>query len=889
MDTIRLFLRSNSLRLSKRKTNTSPKFSPTEFTQDEPNDSLDNEDNQSSSSDKIKSLVTNSASSSGLSKLPMFSLDSETWSGLSTHSSDHAKSSIIAASASDSMSNALSFTNSHSSKRRRSSHGNDIRHRSWINEQNMHTISSLSSPPFRRTKSHRPSERIRRHSIKLKHSQMHSEPFQTTYRQRNEEFRKLFKDVPDSERLIVDYSCAWQKDILVQGRVYLSQNYICFYANILNWKSHLCLKFDDINGITREKTAKVISNAIEIKTNKGEKYFFASFVTRDKTYAIMHRIWQAVSDSQPLSTQQLWTMIHESYGDDLDMTTDEDDNYHKSTLNSPSDKPSSKSPSQSLDKYDLSNIVLRLNPSSIFPNSFPQEDDQSSVSSRGEHASDDEGIIPIGEEARTSTLMRRPQSNSIELSIDSTPEVCYLTQCACQTHLATQIINRTYPMSVEHLFDCIFGDNNFLVAYRASRRIKDFQASEWKMNDETGKRERLCTFKVTVSAVFGSTTICSNERQIIDCEQSKSHYILDTEVRNEGIKYADSFFVASRYCLIQIGPNKSHLKVTCEVRYVKSLMAIIKTFIEKNAMAALQDSFTDLMKRIDQESSTKTRALSISNNNETQNVTESPSLPVRRLPRQQHQANELLSSVNDLSINSQEDNEEEESIRQDQKSLDSTVTNSFLSSRNSFFIPFCFITMLLLLIVNIFLCIKLNQIDQMTDRLVRNYPSWLNQYSHRHEDNQWPSLLKKQEEYYQMQLNHLHSVLTATHHALKNMGRKYYCDYCDRRIPPGLTHRKNHNRTIQHINNKRTYYFQFKDLTEILLEERSKRICNKWNQTGSCPFGENCKYSHRSNYKLIQLIEQAQQNSTNPSNFDVQRWIGKKLPNGIHLPESLAS
>ena len=93
-----------------------------------------------------------------------------------------------------------------------------------------------------------------------------------------------------------------------------------------------------------------------------------------------------------------------------------------------------------------------------------------------------------------------------------------------------------------------------------------------------------------------------------------SHYIIDTEVRNEGIKYADTFFVASRYCLVQIGPNKSHLKVTCEVRYVKSVMMIIKcttciflsmessidfiflAFIEKNAMAALQDSFTDLSK-----------------------------------------------------------------------------------------------------------------------------------------------------------------------------------------------------------------------------------------------------------------------------------------------------
>jgi hypothetical protein len=75
--------------------------------------------------------------------------------------------------------------------------------------------------------------------------------------------------------------------------MYLSPNYLCFYANILNWKSSLCLKFKDIVCITREKTAKVISNAIEVKSNKNEKYFFTTFVTRDKTYALMHRLWQA--------------------------------------------------------------------------------------------------------------------------------------------------------------------------------------------------------------------------------------------------------------------------------------------------------------------------------------------------------------------------------------------------------------------------------------------------------------------------------------------------------------------------------------------------------------------------------------------------------------------
>jgi hypothetical protein len=69
---------------------------------------------------------------------------------------------------------------------------------------------------------------------------------------------------------------------------------------------------------------------------------------------------------------------------------------------------------------------------------------------------------------------------------------------------------------------------------------------------------------------------------------------------------------------------------------------------------------------------------------------------------------------------------------------------------------------------------------------------------------------------------------------------------------------------------------------EILVEERSKRICNQWNQTGSCSFGENCKYSHRSNYQLMQLNQQA-------INFNVNRWIQKKLSYQIILPESLAS
>ncbi|CAF0997052.1 unnamed protein product, partial [Didymodactylos carnosus] len=180
-------------------------------------------------------------------------------------------------------------------------------------------------------------------------------PFQATYRQRSEEFKRIFKDLPNDERLIVDYSCAWQKEILIQGRMFLSQNYFCFHANFLKWETNLCIRCKDIVSLTKEKTAKVIPNAIEIRNNKQERYFFASFAARDKTYMMIFRIWQNALLDQPLSSQQLWAMVHESYGDYLDMTTDEEDNYHLVRLSTTNAQSSSNKQNKSDDNQSLSN------------------------------------------------------------------------------------------------------------------------------------------------------------------------------------------------------------------------------------------------------------------------------------------------------------------------------------------------------------------------------------------------------------------------------------------------------------------------------------------------------------------------------------------------------
>ncbi|XP_034030060.1 protein Aster-A isoform X2 [Thalassophryne amazonica] len=145
-----------------------------------------------------------------------------------------------------------------------------------------------------------------------------------TYKQRNEDFRKLFKKLPDTERLIVDYSCALQKDILLQGRLYLSENWLCFYSNIFRWETTITILLKDVTSLTKEKTAKLIPNAIQISTDN-EKHFFTSFGARDRSFMMIFQLWQNALMDKSLSPKELWHIVHQCYGTELGLTSEDDD------------------------------------------------------------------------------------------------------------------------------------------------------------------------------------------------------------------------------------------------------------------------------------------------------------------------------------------------------------------------------------------------------------------------------------------------------------------------------------------------------------------------------------------------------------------------------------
>ncbi|XP_075500351.1 zinc finger CCCH domain-containing protein 3 isoform X2 [Primulina tabacum] len=73
---------------------------------------------------------------------------------------------------------------------------------------------------------------------------------------------------------------------------------------------------------------------------------------------------------------------------------------------------------------------------------------------------------------------------------------------------------------------------------------------------------------------------------------------------------------------------------------------------------------------------------------------------------------------------------------------------------------------------------------------------------------------------------------------------KYYCDYCDKEFQDTPAARRRHLQGIQHQRAKAAWYSP-QNLNRIHEPESfGKGVCNRFVRTGSCQYGDSCKYYH---------------------------------------------
>ncbi|XP_078028473.1 protein Aster-B isoform X2 [Epinephelus lanceolatus] len=456
-----------------------------------------------------------------------------------------------------------------------------------------------------------------------------------TYKQRNEDFRKLFKQLPDTERLIVDYSCALQRDILLQGRLYLSENWICFYSNIFRWETLLMVRLKDICSMTKEKTARLIPNAIQLCTDN-EKHFFTSFGARDRTYMMMFRLWQNALLEKPLCPKELWHFVHQCYGNELGLTSDDEDyvppDEDFNTMGccpSPWCRYCEELPVEETNEQgnDTSNALAKnteakpdvspILPHKAFPNNATPElpSTDSSVPYDLAPVEDVSSPLPDADlltlpmlENRSSQQMSPHSSHVPSPSPDLNDNEDLPTELSdsSETHdegevqafhedlSGRQYVNEVYKIGVDKMYDLLFTESEFMRDFREQRRFSDVVYHPWR-KEQDGNQTREIMYTLALNNPLAPKTATVTETQTLyKASQDNECYIIDAEVIAHDVPYHDYFYTLNRYMLTRVAKNKCRLRVSTELRYRKQPWGLVKGFIERNFWSGLDEYFRHL-------------------------------------------------------------------------------------------------------------------------------------------------------------------------------------------------------------------------------------------------------------------------------------------------------
>ncbi|KAB1280702.1 GRAM domain-containing protein 2B [Camelus dromedarius] len=105
----------------------------------------------------------------------------------------------------------------------------------------------------------------------------------------NMHFHKLFLDVPTEEPLRQSFTCALQKEILYQGKLFVSENWICFHSKVFGKDTKISIPAFSVTLIKKTKTALLVPNALIIATVT-DRYIFVSLLSRDSTYKLLKSV-----------------------------------------------------------------------------------------------------------------------------------------------------------------------------------------------------------------------------------------------------------------------------------------------------------------------------------------------------------------------------------------------------------------------------------------------------------------------------------------------------------------------------------------------------------------------------------------------------------------------
>uniref|UniRef100_A0A671LY37 GRAM domain-containing protein 1A-like n=1 Tax=Sinocyclocheilus anshuiensis TaxID=1608454 RepID=A0A671LY37_9TELE len=319
--------------------------------------------------------------------------------------------------------------------------------------------------------------------------------------------------------------------------------------------------------MTKEKTAKLIPNAIQISTEH-EKHFFTSFGARDRSYMMIFRLWQNALMDKTLSPKELWHIVHQCYGTELGLTSEDDDYVsptclyilpvsHSKLAQSACNTPKRK---ENLKLHHMTPLISQIKTERFETTLF----------------------FRVGKYVSNSYVLDK------ESRLISTGEV----ESFCADLSGRLHINTVVRMSVDKLYDLLFSDTHFIQHLFSQRHFTDLSVHEWQQDSSSGNSSRVLSYTIAINNPLGPKTAPVVETQTLHKSSTRGECsVVDSEVITSGIPYQDYFYTVHRYCLTSVNKHKSRLRVSSDICYRKQPWSLVKALIEKNTWSGIEEYY----------------------------------------------------------------------------------------------------------------------------------------------------------------------------------------------------------------------------------------------------------------------------------------------------------
>ena len=375
---------------------------------------------------------------------------------------------------------------------------------------------------------------------------------------RNKDFHSLFRSVPEDDYLIEDYSAALQRDILLHGRLYISEAHICFSSNILGWVTNVVISFDEVVSVEKKNTAVIFPNAIHIQTLQA-KNTFASLVARDSTYDLLIGIWK-IGHPNLRSSLNGVTLDNAGTGDKTEVAELE-----------PSDDDSASGSDDEVYDEDDDDDAGSFTDAGLAPSVAGSEMAEVPLSRKT-------STIPIGMATQTNGVTTKaveavdaavaPAAAGVDFPGPATHAP---TECAeASEHYDRPLTDSTIPAPLGKVYTLLYGPasgafmRKFLVEDQKSRELN---LTDDKIGLNNDHKTMMFDYIKPLNAPVGprqTKCITTNTLMAFDLEKAVT---IDCSTQTPDVPSGSVFTTKTRYCLMWGPGNSTRMVATCTIEW----------------------------------------------------------------------------------------------------------------------------------------------------------------------------------------------------------------------------------------------------------------------------------------------------------------------------------